>query len=464
MKILLLAGGRGTRLWPLSRVEYPKQFLKLSKDKSLFQSTLERMLGIAKQEDIFILTSSDLVDTVHQELREIAFPYRENVLVEPEQKNTMPAILLALKYLKECKAVSDDEAIMVCPCDHHIEPQEKWHEAIVKALKLLDDSNLLLFGCEPHYPATGYGYLKKGSKIKGQEAFYLESFKEKPSLDLAQRFIQDGSYLWNSGVFAFKLEKMMQAISEHVTEVKPYLNETYKEFCKNFSKLPSISIDYAVMEKIQGAVLYPLSISWSDIGTWDRLHEILPKDDNGNVKRGEVLDIDTKNSLIMTEKRLVSTIGLEDMLIVETADVIFISKLEHSQRVQEVVANLQKSNKRQVTSHLTTYRPWGYYTILEEGPRYKVKKIVVNPGQSLSLQMHYHRSEHWVVVAGVAKVVIGQKEELVHENESIFVPKGSLHRVSNPGKVLLEIIEAQVGEYLQEDDILRFEDIYSRME
>jgi mannose-1-phosphate guanylyltransferase/mannose-6-phosphate isomerase len=290
----------------------------------------------------------------------------------------------------------------------------------------------------------------------------VEKFTEKPDLDTARQYIEEGNYYWNSGMFAFSIDTMMEEFGKYAPEIKDMLNRNFNELVSNFEQMPEISIDYAVAEKSDSIVVLPLDVYWNDIGSWDSLYDISDKDEMGNVKIGDIIAIDTKDTLVISDKRLISTIGLEDCLIVDTDDAVLIAKKGETQKVREIVNKLNHDNRKEALEHLTTYRPWGSYTVLEESERYKIKRIVVNPGARLSLQMHYHRSEHWVVVRGAAKVTIGDQEVFIHENESAYVPKSTLHRLENPGKVPLEMIEVQNGEYVGEDDIVRVDDVYGR--
>jgi mannose-1-phosphate guanylyltransferase/mannose-6-phosphate isomerase len=295
------------------------------------------------------------------------------------------------------------------------------------------------------------------------KSFAVERFVEKPSVDLAKEYVLSGEYLWNSGIFMFELKSFFDQLSVHAPQLYSLMSGTFEEALSTFSACPDISIDYALMEKSSNVKVIPLHISWSDVGSWDSVYDTLDKDENSNVKIGNVVDVDTKNCLIFGGKRLISTLGLEDLIVVETDDALLISKKGHSQKVKMLVDRLVKTQRKESSEHVTSHRPWGSYTILDEGHRYKIKKIAVAPGQRLSLQMHYHRSEHWVVVKGTAKVTVGEKELVIHENESVYIPKSETHRLENPGKVPLELIEVQVGEYVGEDDIVRFQDDYSRV-
>ena len=461
MKIIILAGGSGTRLWPYSRSCFPKQFLHFGDQKSLLQKTIERFIGRYPLSDLLIITNQAYYHLVKTQVCEIAAELENQILVEPERRNTAPAIALGISSL-QIKDMSADECILVCSSDHLITPLERFLDAVEKSEKVSKkEKKHMIFGIRPHQPETGYGYIKVKRAIADQ-VYEVEEYVEKPSLELAQRYLLDGDYLWNSGIFLFHVGTFMQEMQQHCPEIFEKLQGSFDQCLSRFAEMPDISIDYALMEKSKRTLVIPLDVTWSDVGSWDSVYEILEKDENKNVKIGNVLDIDTRNCLIMGGKHLISTIGLEDLLVIETDDALFIGKKGESQRVKNLVDELKKRNAKEPFENLTSHRPWGKFTILEEGNRYKIKRIVVDPGHRLSLQMHYHRSEHWVVVKGTAKVTIDNKEMLVHENESIYVPKSEMHRLENPGKVSLELIEVQVGEYVGEDDIVRFDDIYGR--
>lgn len=461
MKIIILAGGSGTRLWPYSRSAFPKQFLHFGDERSLLQKTIERFVATYPLSDILIVTNQAYYHLVKAQAKEISPDLEKQILVEPERRNTAPAIALAVSYLQNEGKISQEDCFLVCSSDHLISPAEKFLEAVQKGLGYAQNSNHVIFGVRPHKPETGYGYIKCKNALS-EGGFAVEEFVEKPSFELAQRYLFEGSYLWNSGIFLFQVGTFLSEMRLHCPAIYEKLDHSFQHLFTHFAEMPDISIDYALMEKSQKIVVFPLDVTWSDVGSWDSVYDVLEKDQNQNVKVGNVLDIDTQNCLIMGNKRLISTIGVKDLLVIETEDAIFIGKKGESQRVKNLVEELKKRNAKEPFENLTSHRPWGRFTVLEEGLRYKIKRIVVDPCQRLSLQMHYHRSEHWVVVKGTAKVTIGEEEMLVHENQSVFVPKSQKHRLENPGKVPLELIEVQVGEYVGEDDIVRFEDIYGR--
>ena len=460
MKIIILAGGGGTRLFPLSRQDYPKQFLKVSGNQSLLVQTVNRFLPLAKACDIVIVTNQNYLHHVKAELA-CCGAQGAHVLLEPVARNTAPAIALAVRYCQDVLGASDDEVLFVSPADHIIRPIPLFVQAVKQAAELATESRIVTFGIKPDKAETGYGYIQTGEAYG--PGYTVASFREKPDYSTAQQYVAAGNYYWNSGMFAFTIRCMLQELAAHEPAIYDIASLPFPEVMARFDEMASISIDYAVAERSQQVAMLPLTTYWNDIGSWDAIYEVLEKDNHGNAVDGDCLLVDSKNSLVLGHSRLIAGIGLEDLLVVETDDVILVAKQGESQKVKEVVAELKRQGRPEADTHTTVYRPWGSYTVLGEGPGYKMKKIVVTPGKRLSLQMHYHRSEHWIVTGGTAKVTINENEQMVHENESIFIPMTTKHRLENPGKLPLEIIEVQNGKYLEEDDIVRFDDEYGRV-
>lgn len=462
MKIVILAGGSGTRLWPISRRSYPKQFLRFDEKYSLLQKTLLRFLKKFSAQDLIIVTHERYLYLVKEQVSEIDPLLKDQILIEPESKNTAPAIALTVKFLIERANVSEEECILVSPSDAFMHPDETFLQEIDQAEALTKQGFHVMFGIRPTQPETGYGYIKCKTDVISSISNTVEKFVEKPNRETALKYLQSGQFLWNAGIFVFQIAHFLEEIKKYASEIYEHFSNSFQEMHDEFHLLPNVSIDFVLMEKTDKSKVIPLSITWSDIGSWDSVYDISKKNQDGNFTSGNVFDLGSKNSLMISEKRLVATLGLEDTIVVETGDAVFVAKKGLSQQVKQLVETLKMSAPKSVEEHQTLHRPWGNFTVLESGERYKIKRIVVHPGQKLSLQLHYHRSEHWVVIKGTAKVTLDDQEQLLHENESIYVPKSTMHRLENPGKVSLEIIEVQVGEYVGEDDIIRVEDIYGR--
>lgn len=468
MKVVILAGGSGTRLWPLSRTDFPKQFLKLGRDNSLLQESVKRALLATKPEDIFVITNKKYKFLVKEQLNEIDLRLSKNIILEPVGRNTAPAIALTIKFIEEnCK--KNDDVIVITTSDHSITPEVEFANYLKKAEFVANTGKIVTFGIKPSTPETGYGYIKKSNKLNISdrleneiEAYKIEKFVEKPNIETAKNYLECGEYFWNSGMFAFKPTVMKEEFKKYCKEISDKFNLTFKEMVENFEKFPSISIDYAIMEKTDKASVLPLKLNWSDVGSFDSLFNLVKKDDFGNAIYGDVIAQNTENSYIYSKKRLITTLGVKDLVIVETGDSILIAAKGEAQKVKNIVETLKKQERKERSSHLTTARPWGSYTILEEGKGYKVKRITVNPNSKLSLQLHNQRSEHWVVIKGNALVTVGDNKSYLTENQSTYVPIKTKHRLENPSEAPVEIIEVQVGNYLEEDDIVRFEDTYGR--
>jgi mannose-1-phosphate guanylyltransferase/mannose-6-phosphate isomerase len=456
MKAVILAGGSGTRLWPLSRNNYPKQFLKLKNmDKSIFQLSFERCLKLAGLAEIYIVTNTNYKFLVLGQIEELGYNFNENhVLIEPSGKNTLPAIYYGVKEIQK----QSDDIVAVFPSDHLIEDEEEFIRTVKQGEQLVGEY-IITYGIRPTKPHTGYGYIKPATLLG--LGYRVAEFKEKPDYETAQGYLEKG-YLWNSGMFMFRTDIFNEEVRRH----SPDVHEAFKlsDINEIYEKTPGMSVDYGIMEKSGRVAVIPLNIKWSDLGSFDTFYDEFAKDENDNITfNGDIL-IDSSNNLLYTNKdKTVALIGVNDLIVVDEKDALLLCKKEQSQKVKEVVDRLKTSNNPRADYHLTTYRPWGSYTILEEGLFYKIKRITVLPGKKLSYQLHHHRSEHWIVVKGTARVTVEGEESFVRSGESTFVKSGYKHRLENPGKVLLEVIEVQLGEYLEEDDIVRFDDDFGRV-
>lgn len=461
MKIVILAGGGGSRLFPLSRSCYPKQFLHIAGEKSLLVQTIERFLGLAEAKDIIIVTNKDYIYHVQAELKE-AGAEDAHIITEPVGRNTAPAISLAMAYIK-MQGAADSETVFISPADHLIKPVAEFRKTVVGAESLAKAGKIVTFGIVPDKPETGYGYIKTTDKISGN-AYAVEAFKEKPDDKTAAEYVKAGCYYWNSGMFMFSLQTMEAELKAHAPEIYTAYKDGYKAMLVDFEKLPDISIDYAVAEKSARMALVPLTgIYWNDIGSWDAIAETF-SDSTGNMYSGDIIAENCTNTMILGQERLIAGLDLQNLMVVDTPDVLLVAQKGKSQDVKQLVNKLKKEKRKEVDENRTMYRPWGSYTILAEGEGYKVKRITINPGAKLSLQLHYHRSEHWTVISGTGKLTLDDKEVFFRENESTYIPIGVRHRLENPGKLPLSIIEVQNGKYLGEDDIVRFDDMYGRKE
>ncbi len=462
MTNIILCGGSGTRLWPISRTLMPKQFVKLFDDKSLFQLTLERNRLSCQRS--FIVSSSEQYLLALDQTQESTLSNAETTcyLLEPIARNTAPAIALA------CMTLDKEEIVLVTPSDHLIKNEKEYQRVLNSAKESAEKNYLVTFGIKPTFAQTGFGYIE----ADGED---VKAFHEKPDFERATEYLKAGNYYWNSGMFCFKAGVFLEELQKHSPHIydacqKALIDEVLTSSKRvitinkeNMLKIPENSIDYAVMEKSSKVKVIPSDIGWSDVGSFDALYDELPKDKDGNTVNEKYVQIDSKNNFIYGNERKIATVDIEDLIIVDTGDALLISKKGSSQKVKDVVAKVRQDSQLH-NIHLTAHRPWGTYTVLEDTPKYKIKRIEVKPGGRLSLQKHFHRSEHWTVVSGTAIVTLAREEKALRANESIYIPMGELHRLENAGKLPLILIETQIGDYLGEDDILRVEDDYKREE
>ena len=480
---VVLSGGSGTRLWPLSREKYPKQLLPLIGDDSLLQATVRRVEGVAGVQLAapMVVCNEEYRFVIAEQLRLMGKP--GTLVLEPVGRNTAPALTLAAQAAIKNGA---DPVLLVMPADHVIVDTQAFQAAVRAGAVLAEQGAVVTFGITPHLPETGYGYIQSGEAYGASTdggAKTIARFVEKPNLQTAQAYLDAGSYLWNSGLFMMRASVWLAALGVcrpdilQACQAAWSTGQTDGEFVRvgkeAFSQCPSDSIDYAVMERIAAGpgasaqalpagVVIPLSAGWSDVGAWDALWQVLPKDASGNVAQGDVLMQDSRNTLALSEGRLIACVGVDDLIVVETADAILVAHKDKTQDVKKIVDRLKAAGRTEGQIHRKVFRPWGSYDSVDAGPRFQVKRIVVKPGGTLSLQMHHHRAEHWIVVSGTARVTRGDTSYLLSENESTFIPLGTTHRLQNPGQMDLEMIEVQSGSYLGEDDIVRFEDVYGR--
>lgn len=477
---VILSGGSGTRLWPLSREQYPKQLLPLTGDETMLQATATRLRGMTRDEGGELLApivvgNEEYRFITAEQLRQVR-QAPSAMILEPMGRNTAPALTLAALVAADS---GRDPILLVMPADHVIVEPDSFQAAVAHGAKYAESGKLVTFGIAPDAPETGYGYIKAGPLLDATGgAFAIDRFVEKPDQDTARHYLESGEYLWNAGIFMMKASAWM----EQIQRFRPDITEACKKALGGsqrdadflrvdkaaFAACPSDSIDYAVMEKVAGggadarAVVIPLNAGWSDVGAWDALWSVGEKDDAGNVLRGDVMSVDTQDTLVFSQSRLVACVGLQDMVVVETPDAVMVAHKDRTQDVKKIVGQLKDQGRTESAAHRKIYRPWGYYDSIDNGDRFQVKRIVVNPGACLSLQMHHHRAEHWIVVRGTARVTRGDEVFLLSENQSTYIPLGTVHRLENPGKMPLEMVEVQSGAYLGEDDIVRFEDTYGR--
>jgi len=467
---VILIGGAGTRLWPVSRKNHPKQFLNITGDQTLLQATLSRLDDVQNIAKSIILCNEKHRFTAAEQLTEMEHDFGDLIL-EPVGKNTAPAVAIAaLRATQEYK----DALLLVLPADHVIQDVEAFHKAIAVATKAAEAGKLATFGIVPKKPETAYGYVKRGDQVSStdSELYQVAEFVEKPDFNTAEAYVNSGEYYWNSGMFLFKasifLEELEKFHPEMLGACKLALEGSTHDLDfvrldkKAFEACPSDSIDYAVMEKTNNAVVVPLDAGWNDIGSWDALWEIEEKQVDGNVLRGDVIVHNSQNCLVRAEHKLVSLVGVEDLVVIETKDALLVAAKDKVQDVKTIVEKLHADRRSETELHREVYRPWGKYDGVDKGERFQVKRITVKPGESTSAQMHHHRAEHWIIVSGIAEITCDDKVFLCAENQSAFIPQGSKHRIANPGKLPMEMIEVQTGSYLGEDDIVRFEDQYGR--
>ncbi|CAB3739012.1 mannose-1-phosphate guanylyltransferase/mannose-6-phosphate isomerase [Paraburkholderia rhynchosiae] len=474
MKIhpVVLCGGNGTRLWPMSRGQYPKQYLKLTGEKTLLQQTVLRLAHITGTAEPIVVTNGEQRFLVAEQLRQ-ADVKPSSIVLEPVSRNTAPAIAVAaLLALRE----SPDALLLVLPSDHVIVDEAAFAQAVQAAVPIALSQHLVTFGMHPTEPHTGFGYIRRGAPLpEGDAAYVVDAFVEKPDRANAMQFIDDGGYYWNSGMFLFTAAAYLDALRRHAPEIarQAELSLAGARFDSDFVRLdeaafaasPSVSIDYAVMEKTaRAAVIASGDLGWSDVGSWSALAGLADADAAGNALIGDVLAEAVSNSYVRAEHRMVAAIGVDNIVIVETADAVLVAHRDKVQDVRKIVERLSASGRRESVMHRRVARPWGAYESIDEGDRFQVKRIVVNPGAQLSLQMHHHRAEHWIVVRGTALVTNGDQQIMLSENQSTYIPIGVTHRLTNPGRIPLELIEVQSGAYLGEDDIVRFQDTYGRAE
>lgn len=460
---IVLCGGSGTRLWPLSRTLRPKQLLALNGKRTLLQQTVLRVAQHVPADNLYTATHQDHRFEVKGQLAEVLPDAIPNVLAEPCARNTLPAIAWTVSRIHR---IQPDALIGVFPSDHAIENQQAFLSAWRSAELVADQGYLVLLGIQPTEPATGYGYIQPAEQIQlaGQElpAHHVARFIEKPDLAIAKDLVRDG-YLWNSGMFVFRADVFMQMLEQYQPGIYRDVSEFSEDrFALQYSQLPNLSMDYGLAEKAEKVAVVPVDMDWNDLGSWGSIHRQHAKNADNNVVEGDVIAMDTKDSLLWTTHGLIATLGVNHLVVIQTADATLICDRRRTEDIKHLVSQINRHKAELTETHTTVYRPWGTYTVLEEGPNFKIKRISVNPGAKLSMQMHQHRSEHWVVVSGLARIINGEREITLRENESTYIPRTHRHRLENPGGEQLHIIEVQCGSYVGEDDIVRYDDSYGR--
>ncbi|EKO3488507.1 mannose-1-phosphate guanylyltransferase/mannose-6-phosphate isomerase [Vibrio fluvialis] len=457
---VIMAGGSGSRLWPMSRTHYPKQFLSLTSELTMLQETIKRLDGL-EHSPVSLICNEEHRFLVAEQLRSAQMSH-SGILLEPFGRNTAPAVALSAIH---SQVNGDDPILLVLAADHLIKKNDVFIQTIQQSLPFAKQGKLVTFGIMPTKPETGYGYIRRGEQLEQSGGYKVDAFVEKPSLDVAERYVASGEYYWNSGMFMFKASRYLEELNKFRPDILTAVKAAYAgahsdlDFIRldvnEFEACADESIDYAVMERTNDAVVVPMDAGWSDVGAWSSLWEVSDKDENGNVIRGDVLTENSQRCYISAPERVVSAVGVEDLVIVDTKDALLVAHRDKVQDVKNIVSDLKANERSEFQHHREVYRPWGKHDHIAEGERYHVKKVVVKPGQKTAMQLHHHRSEHWIVVSGTAKVYRGKDIHIVTENESIYIPVGIDHCFENPGKLPLEIIEVRTGSYLAEDDIVR---------